>query len=116
MLQHGLFLLKEASLSMRIFLMPAKLAILMSISRISLLAMFFLMPSISSSCIMLAFSFCSLWTECGASGRRRPSSSSFRPLDTRLRCFLPAASSNSGKLAWKLLEERVAVLILGYIF
>ncbi len=92
---------RAASLSIRIFRMPARFAILISISRISLLAMFFLTPSISSSCIMPPFSFRSFWTECGASGVDGPSSSSFRPRDTRRRCFLAPASSNSGKLAWK---------------
>lgn len=37
--------------------MPARFAILLSISRISLLAIFFRMPNISNSCIMVAFSF-----------------------------------------------------------
>ncbi len=82
--------------------MPARFSILASTSRISQLAMFLRMLSISSWCIMDAFSFLSLWTDSGVpSGKAGTSSSSFRPRETRRRCFLPLLSVKSGKLAWK---------------
>ena len=80
--------------------MPARLAILLSISRISLLAMFLRMPSISSSCMNEALSFFSLCRCCGLSGADGVSSIILRPRETLLLCLLPS-SDRSGKLAWK---------------
>jgi len=82
--------------------MPAKFSILASTSRISQLAIFLRMLSISSWCIMEVFSFLSLCTDSGVpSGMVGVSSSSFRPRETRRRCFLLPVSVKSGKLAWK---------------
>lgn len=83
--------------------MPCRLAILLSISWISLLAMFFRTPSRSNSCSIAALSFfsCASFVEPPAApGVDGPSSSIFRPRDTRRRNFLPSSVS-SGKLAWK---------------
>lgn len=77
-----------------------RFAILLSISRISLLAIFFRIPDISNSRITASFSFLSFCTACGLSGSTRPSSTNFLPLDTLLLCFFPW-SVKSGKVAWK---------------
>lgn len=85
---------------MIILRMAAKLAILLSISRISLVAMMWRILSISNSCSMAAFSRFSFGTAWALPGAVNVSSISFRPRETRRLCFRPS-SVKSGKLAWK---------------